>query len=129
MDEILLQLNRLNVADFHLNFVPWRGDFARGIFTTSMVKTDMCGAANFNIFKDFYKDHKFVTVSQKPIDMKQVINTNRCAIQIEQNGNTVAVHSAIDNLLKGASGQAIQNMNLAMGWPEHAGLQLKPIVF
>lgn len=68
-------------------------------------------------------------VSEKPIDMKQVVNTNRCTIHIEKNKDTIVVHSAIDNLLKGASGQAVQNMNIAQNWDENLGLNLKPIAF
>lgn len=129
VDEILQQLIACNKEEVSLNFVPWRGDFARGIFTSSTVKTELKLSEIVQLFKDFYEDAPFVTVSEKAIDLKQVVNTNRCVIQIEKNGNVVVIHSAIDNLLKGASGQAIQNMNIALGWEENLGLSLKPIAF
>ena len=129
VDEVLKTLNQFSDQEIALNFVPWRGDFVRGIFTSSTLKCDLEFDEIQNIYQDFYKNAAFVTVSEKPIDMKQVINTNRCAIHIEKNNETIVVHSAIDNLLKGASGQAVQNMNIAMDWEENTGLQLKPIAF
>jgi len=129
VDEILKQVNLLNEKEVELNFVPWRGDFARGIFTSSIVECDLELETIYTLYKDFYKDSPFVKVSEKPIDMKQVVNTNFCVIQIEKQGNKIAVHSAIDNLLKGASGQAVQNMNIANGWKQNLGLNLKPIAF
>ncbi|QIY90334.1 N-acetyl-gamma-glutamyl-phosphate reductase [Chryseobacterium gallinarum] len=129
VDEILQQLVSLNNKEVTLNFVPWRGDFARGIFTSSMMKTDLKLEELEQLYQDFYAEEPFVTVSSKAVDLKQVVNTNRCVIQIEKSGNVAVVHSAIDNLLKGASGQAVQNMNIAMGWEENAGLNLKPIAF
>ncbi|MGE4513660.1 MAG: N-acetyl-gamma-glutamyl-phosphate reductase [Chryseobacterium sp.] len=129
VDEILQQLNSYNVHEVNLNFVPWRGDFARGIFTSSTLKTDLELSEIYQLFKVFYADAPFVKVSEKAIDLKQVVNTNRCVIQIEKSGNVAVIHSAIDNLLKGASGQAVQNMNLAMDWEENSGLNLKPIAF
>lgn len=129
VDEILQQLVSFNTNEISLNFVPWRGDFARGIFTSSTVKTDVELSEIFQLFEDFYTDEPFVKVSEKAIDLKQVVNTNRCVIQIEKCGNVAVIHSAIDNLLKGASGQAVQNMNIAMGWEENLGLNLKPVVF
>ncbi|AZB36163.1 N-acetyl-gamma-glutamyl-phosphate reductase [Chryseobacterium bernardetii] len=129
VDEILKQIVLFNHKNVSLNFVPWRGDFARGIFTSSTVKTDLGLSDIYQLYKDFYEEAPFVTVSEKAIDLKQVVNTNRCVIQIEKSGNVAVIHSAIDNLLKGASGQAVQNMNIAMGWEENAGLNLKPIAF
>ncbi|RXM41138.1 N-acetyl-gamma-glutamyl-phosphate reductase [Chryseobacterium sp. CH21] len=129
VDEILQQLISFNNKEVTLNFVPWRGDFARGIFTSSMMKTDLTLEEIEQLFQDFYAEEPFVTVSSRAVDLKQVVNTNRCVIQIEKSGNVVVIHSAIDNLLKGASGQAVQNMNLAMNWEENAGLNLKPIAF
>lgn len=127
--EILKQVNLLNNKEVELNFVPWRGDFARGIFTSSIIGCDLELEKVYSLYKEFYKDSPFVKISEKPIDMKQVVNTNFCVIQIEKQGNKIAVHSAIDNLLKGASGQAIQNMNIANGWEQNHGLNLKPIAF
>ena len=129
VDEILKQINLLNEKEIELNFVPWRGDFARGIFTSSIIECDLELEKVYNLYKYFYKDSPFVKISEKPIDMKQVVNTNFCVIQIEKQGNKIAVHSAIDNLLKGASGQAVQNMNIANGWEQNLGLNLKPIAF
>lgn len=129
VDEILQQLISFNNKEVNLNFVPWRGDFARGIFTSSTVKTDLELKEIEQLYQDFYAEEPFVTVSERAIDLKQVVNTNRCVIQIEKNGNVAVIHSAIDNLLKGASGQAVQNMNIAMGWEENTGLNLKPIAF
>jgi N-acetyl-gamma-glutamyl-phosphate reductase len=129
VDEILKQVNLLNEKEVELNFVPWRGDFVRGIFTSSIIECDLELEKIYTLYKDFYKDSPFVKISEKPIDMKQVVNTNFCVIQIEKQGNKIAVHSAIDNLLKGASGQAVQNMNIANGWEQNLGLNLKPIAF
>jgi len=129
VDEILKQINSLNNQEVELNFVPWRGDFARGIFTSSIIGCDLELETIYALYKDFYKDSPFVKVSEKPMDMKQVVNTNYCVISIEKKGNKIAVHSAIDNLLKGASGQAVQNMNIANGWEQNLGLNLKPIAF
>lgn len=129
VDEILKQVNLLNAKEVELNFVPWRGDFARGIFTSSIIECDLELEKIYTLFKDFYIDSLFVKISEKPIDMKQVVNTNFCVIQIEKQGNKIAVHSAIDNLLKGASGQAVQNMNIANSWEQTLGLKLKPLAF
>lgn len=129
VDEILQQLISFNNKEVTLNFVPWRGDFARGIFTSSTMKTDLTLEEIEQLYQDFYAEEPFVTVSSRAVDLKQVVNTNRCVIQIEKSGNVVVIHSAIDNLLKGASGQAVQNMNLVMNWEENAGLNLKPIAF
>ena len=128
-DEVLKTLNQSNEKEIELHFVPWRGDFVRGIFTSSIIKCDLDLNEIQEKYCDFYKDAPFVNISEKPIDMKQVINTNRCAIHIEKNNRTIVVHSAIDNLLKGASGQAVQNMNIAMDWEENMGLNLKPLAF
>ena len=129
VDEVVKQLNLLNKNEVELNFVPWRGDFSRGIFTTSVVKTDLSLEAVYDLYEQFYKNSPFVKISKKAIDMKQVVNTNFCTIQIEKKGNKIAIHSAIDNLLKGASGQAVQNMNIANGWAQDLGLNLKPLAF
>ena len=112
-----------------VNFVPWRGDFTRGIFVTSMVKSSQSLEEVIALYEAFYKGHPFTHVTSGTLDMKQVVNTNKCIIQIEKVGDTLAIHSALDNLIKGASGQAIQNMNLMFGFEETAGLRLKNIVF
>ena len=112
-----------------INFIPWRGDFARGIFVSSCVTVDQSLDEVKQIYKDFYAGQAFTIVSGDTIDLKQVVNTNKCLIGLEQEGDKLVVHSAIDNLLKGASGQAVHNMNLMCGLEETAGLKLKSIVF
>jgi N-acetyl-gamma-glutamyl-phosphate reductase len=108
-----------------LNFVPWRGDFARGIFISSQLQCELSIGELNDLYSDFYKGHPFVSLSNEPIHLKQVVNTNKCMIQIEKVNNKIVIHSAIDNLLKGASGQAVQNMNLMFGLDEALGLKLK----
>jgi N-acetyl-gamma-glutamyl-phosphate reductase len=81
------------------------------------------------IYREFYEAHPFTHFSEQPIHLKQVVNTNKCLVQIEKQGNKMAVHTAIDNLLKGASGQALQNMNLLLGLDEALGLHLKAAAF
>ena len=112
-----------------LNFVPWRGDFARGIFVTSVVNCNLSQQESENLYRDHYQSHPFTHVVNDTIDLKQVVNTNKCLIQLEKVGDKLAIHSVADNLVKGASGQAVQNMNLMFGFPEDAGLRLKPSVF
>lgn len=112
-----------------INFVPWRGDFTRGIFVSSIITTDKSVEELVSIYSDFYKDHPFTVVSKQTLDLKQVVNTNKCVISLEKEGDKLVVHSAIDNLLKGASGQAVQNMNIMFGLGETAGLKLKSGVF
>lgn len=123
----LLQLQ--NDGDIDISFVPWRGDFTRGIFISSTLKCDLSIEELTVLFETFYSAHPFVTISKAPIFLKQVINTNKCVIQLEKIGGKLVVHSTIDNLLKGASGQAIQNMNLLFGLDETAGLKLKATGF
>jgi N-acetyl-gamma-glutamyl-phosphate reductase len=112
-----------------INFVPWRGDFTRGIFITSQLKCGETLPELYKFYEDFYEGHPFIKVSHEPIFLKQVVNTNNCFINLEQIGDIVVVHSAIDNLLKGASGQAVQNMNLMFGLEETEGLKLKANYF
>lgn len=112
-----------------IHFVPWRGDFTRGIFITSQLKCSETLPEMYHVFEEFYKGHPFVKVSREPIFLKQVVNTNNCFINLEQAGDIIVVHSAIDNLLKGASGQAVQNMNLVFGLDETEGLKLKANYF
>ncbi len=112
-----------------VNFVPWRGDFTRGIFVSSIVESDKPLSELNQLYKDFYSAHLFTHVADTMIDLKQVVNNNKCLIYLEKEGNKLVIHSAIDNLLKGASGQAVQNMNLMFGFEESAGLKLKSIAF
>jgi len=125
--ETLAQLQP--AKDIDLSFVPWRGDFTRGIFISSQLKCNETAGEVLKLFKDYYEPHPFVTVSKEPVFLKQVVNTNKAMIQIEQVGTKLVVHAAIDNLLKGASGQAVQNMNLVFGLEETAGLKLKANYF
>ena len=112
-----------------VHFTPWRGDFTRGIFISSQLKVERKAEEVLALFEEFYKGHPFTIVSRKPISLKQVVNTNKCLIQLEQEGSQLVVHSALDNLLKGAAGQAVQNMNLLFGLDETLGLHLKANAF
>jgi N-acetyl-gamma-glutamyl-phosphate reductase len=113
-----------------LHFVPWRGDFTRGIFVSSQIHCEKNYEELMDLYERFYDDHPFTVLSRQPISLKQVVNTNRCIIQLEKIGSSrLVVHAAIDNLLKGASGQAVQNMNLMFGIEETAGLKLKAAAF
>ncbi len=112
-----------------LSFIPWRGDFTRGIFISSLVDCDWKIEQLRELYADFYQDQPFTVMSQGEIFLKQVVNTNKCIIQLEKVGSKLVVHSAIDNLTKGASGQAVQNMNLIFGIDECTGLRLKANYF
>jgi N-acetyl-gamma-glutamyl-phosphate reductase len=130
LGEIGESLKQLQPAgDIHVNFVPWRGDFTRGIFISSQVRCDLSLIELNKIYEDFYSGHPFTTVTREPVFLKQVVNTNKCVIQLEKTGSILVVHSVADNLLKGASGQAVQNMNLAFGLDETLGLKLKANYF
>jgi len=112
-----------------INFIPVRGNFARGIFATVYTECDLSIEEATTLYNDFYKDSAFTFVSDKNLDLKQVVNTNKCILHLEKHGNKLFVISIIDNLLKGASGQALQNFNLIFGLDEKAGLNLKPVAF
>lgn len=118
-------------SDFsdELIFVPNRGDFTRGIFATLYTSSEESLEDLVAKYEDFYKNEPFVTVTTTNINMKQVVQTNKCIISILKKGNRVLITSIIDNLTKGASGQAIQNMNLMFGLEETTGLHLKPSGF
>ena len=115
--------------DTELNFIPVRGDFARGIFVSTYMTSDLTIEQAYDLYNDFYKDAAFTFVSESNIDLKQVVNTNKAVVSLQKHGNKLLVLSAIDNLLKGAAGQAVQNMNLLFGLDEKAGLKLKPSAF
>lgn len=108
-----------------INFVPWRGDFTRGIFVSSIVTTERPLEKIKSLYKDFYSQHPFTHVSDQPVDLKQVVNSNKCLISLDKEGDKLVIHTVIDNLVKGASGQAVQNMNLMFGLDETTGLTLK----
>ena len=130
LGEIKESLSQLQASDnIDLNFVPWRGDFTRGIFVSSIMNSHVSLEELNKLFQDFYENHPFTTVSKDAIFLKQVVNTNKAVVQLEKAGNKLVVHSAIDNLLKGASGQAVQNMNLMFGLDETTGLKLKAVGF
>ncbi len=115
--------------DASIDFIPYRGNFARGIFCTAVVKTQASAEDVIAAYKDFYRDAAFTHYSNKAIDLKQVVNTNKALVHVDCFEGKILVTSAIDNLLKGAVGQAVQNMNLLFGLEETAGLKLKASAF
>lgn len=130
----LIEINRtlhLLQPDFSadINFVPMRGDFARGIFASVYTDCDLSDEEARKLYDDYYADAPFTVVSDKAVDMKQVVNTNKAMVRPEKHGSKLLIVSAIDNLLKGASGQAVQNMNIMSGLDERCGLRLKPSAF
>lgn len=112
-----------------LNFIPYRGDYTRGIIASIYLNSCLSGEDAFKLYEDYYSGHPFTHVTTRNIDLKQVVNTNKCFIQIAKHGNKLLITSIIDNLTKGASGQAVQNMNLMFGLEETAGLKLKATAF
>jgi len=130
LGEIGQSLNQLQL-DFGqtLNFVPYRGDYTRGIIASIYLDTDLGGDEAFKLYEDYYASHPFTHVTKRNIDLKQIVNTNKCFIQIQKHGKKLLITSIIDNLTKGASGQAVQNMNLLFGFDETAGLKLKATGF
>ncbi len=130
LQEISQSLRQLQ-NNFHaaVNFIPVRGNFARGIYATIYTKSNLNIEEAKSLYKDFYKDAAFTFVVDKNPDMKQVVNTNKGIVYLEKHGDKLLIVSMIDNLLKGASGQAVQNMNLTFGLDEKAGLGLKSIGF
>ena len=124
--EINQSLKQLQPSlDREIIMIPQRGSFARGIFATLVLKSDQSLETLQQLFAKYYKEHPFVHISSKNIDLKQVVNTNKCLLYLEKQGDQLLIVSIIDNLLKGASGQAVQNMNILFGLPENQGLQLK----
>ena len=115
------------IAD--INFVPMRGDFARGIFASVYTTCNLSEQEALDLYKEYYKDAAFTLVSENAVDLKQVVNTNKCVISLLKRGNKLIISSVIDNLLKGASGQAVQNMNIMFGLDEKCGLRLKASAF
>lgn len=115
--------------DQAVNFIPYRGNFTRGILASVYTKFDGTKEEAVALYKNYYKEHPFIHFVDKDLDLKQVVNTNKCFLQVELHDGNIYVQSAIDNLLKGASGQAVQNMNLVFGLPETTGLKLKTVAF
>lgn len=128
--EILQSLHQLQ-PDFgsDIDFIPYRGDFPRGIFATEVIRCDAPIEEIEYAYRDFYSEATFTHYIDRPVDMKQVVNTNKCVIHAERHRDKLLVSCAIDNLLKGASGQAVQNMNLMFDLEETTGLRLKPVAF
>ena len=112
-----------------INFVPMRGDFPRGIFAVTTLDSTLSEEEAVALYKDYYKDAPFTVVSDSPIDLKQAVNTNKAVIHVEKHGKKLMITCAEDNLLKGASGQAVQNMNIMLGIDQRTGLRLKPSAF
>ncbi|WP_296637620.1 N-acetyl-gamma-glutamyl-phosphate reductase [Polaribacter sp.] len=130
LDEINQTVHQLqNDFDSEINFMPNRGDFSRGIFATTYTKFEGTLEKATAMYKAYYKDAAFTFVADQSIFLKQVVNTNNCLIQLEKHSNKLLITSTIDNLLKGASGAAIQNMNLMYGFDETLGLNLKANYF
>ncbi|GIV37445.1 MAG: N-acetyl-gamma-glutamyl-phosphate reductase [Cyclobacteriaceae bacterium] len=129
--EVMQSLNYLHPSESKsIYFVPWRGDFARGIFVTAVLnRKGLSGNEVNHLFEDFYRSHPFTVVASEMIDLKMAVNTNKCVVYPEVVGDKIAVHAALDNLLKGASGQAVQNLNLMFGLEETTGLRLKASAF
>ena len=130
LGEINQTVNQLQTNfNSEINFMPNRGNFSRGIFATTYTKFEDNIEVAIKMYKDYYKEAAFTFVSENDIHMKQVVNTNKCLIHLVKHGNKLLITSTIDNLLKGASGQAIQNMNLMYNFEETLGLNLKANYF
>ena len=128
LNEIYLHLNQI-CNEVKINFIPIRGNFSRGIFCTSYFKSDVTVEEINEVYKIYYKNHPFVHISENEISLKEVINTNKCILHLSKVNDKILITSIIDNLIKGASGQAIQNMNLISGFEEMTGLKLKSSIF
>ena len=128
--EIRQSLRQLqNSFESEIDFIPYRGDFPRGIFATTVVRTRVALDELTKLYEAYYAGDRFTHVVDRNIDLKQVVNTNKCLIHLEKFGDKLLIVSCIDNLLKGASGQAVQNMNLMFCLEETVGLRLKPQAF
>ncbi|MBC8153153.1 MAG: N-acetyl-gamma-glutamyl-phosphate reductase [Bacteroidetes bacterium] len=130
LGEIRQTLTQLQASfDHPINFVPYRGDFTRGIMANVYTAYSGSLADAKALYASYYADHPFTHLSDAPIDLKQVVNTNKCLLHLETHDGQLLITSVIDNLTKGASGQAVQNMNLLFGLPEDTGLRLKAVAF
>ncbi|CAM4183395.1 N-acetyl-gamma-glutamyl-phosphate reductase [Pedobacter westerhofensis] len=130
LNEIGQSLVQLDAQfDVPLHFIPQRGDFTRGILAAMYVESDLTAEEALKVYEDYYAGHPFTHVSKNNIDLKQVVNTSKGIVHVEKHGDQLLVISIIDNLLKGASGQAVQNMNLMFGLDERQGLRLKASAF
>jgi N-acetyl-gamma-glutamyl-phosphate reductase len=130
LNEVGQSLQQLQPGfDKAVNFIPYRGDFTRGIIASIYTDSNLTEAEALKLYQQYYAGHPFTHVTSHDIDLKQVVNTNKCFLQIKKHGNKLLIISILDNLLKGASGQAVQNMNLMFGLEETAGLKLKATGF
>ena len=130
LNEVRLTLESAASAKVsELNFIPVRGNFTRGIFLTAYTNCPLSEVEAKDLYRNYYKDASFTFVSDTEISVKEVVNSNKCLLSVEKHGNKIFITSVIDNLVKGASGQAVQNMNLMFGIDEKAGLNLKPVAF
>jgi len=130
LTEIKQSLNQLQIGfSKEINFIPVRGNFTRGIFVSTYLNYDGTIEEAEQLYREYYKDSPFTIISDKNIDLKQVVNTNKCVLHLEKHGNKLLILSCIDNLVKGASGQAVHNMNLIFGLDETEGLKLKASAF
>ena len=126
LPEIIQSIRHLQSSfNSDINFIPYRGDFARGIFATVVVKNAVDIEELYRIYREYYAEDSFVHVVEEQIDLKQVVNTNKCLLHLEKHGDKLLIVSCIDNLLKGASGTAVHNMNLLFNLKETTGLILK----
>jgi N-acetyl-gamma-glutamyl-phosphate reductase len=130
LNEIGQSLKQLQSGfDKEINFIPYRGDFTRGIIASIYTESDLTEAEALKLYQEYYAGHPFTHVTSKDIDLKQIVNTNKCFVQVKKHGNKIFIVSIMDNLLKGASGQAVQNMNIMFSLDERAGLRLKATGF
>jgi len=130
LKEIKQTFNKFNLSyDSEILFVPYRGNFSRGIWITAYFPFEGTQDEAVKAYQEFYQDAAFTFVSEQDIDLKQAVNTNKCILHVQKQEGQLVIYSAIDNLLKGASGQAVQNFNLAFGMDEKTGLNLKSIAF
>ncbi len=130
LKEITQTFKQINPEfDQEILFVPYRGNFSRGIWITAYFPFEGSLEKAYALYEEFYKDAAFTLVSKSDIDLKQVVNTNKCILHLKKEAGQLVVYSILDNLMKGASGQAVQNFNLAFGLDEREGLKLKSIAF
>ena len=129
LDEIGETLGAAQGATAELLFLPHRGDFSRGIFATAYTPFYDSLEQAYALYEAFYRNAPFTQVAKKEVHLKLVVNSNQCFLHLHKHNNQLLITAVIDNLIKGASGQAIQNLNLMMGWEETLGLQLKSSIF
>lgn len=130
LQEIYQTINHFQPSFLNkVNFLPIRGNFSRGIFVTVYTNIDDNFDEIKNLYQTYYQSHPFTLVTEKDISLKDAVNTNKCLLKIESHDDKIMITSVIDNLIKGASGQAVQNMNIMLGLKETMGLKLKSIAF